>query len=82
MGTLTECNYCRLQKLRNMAKRRGARIVLRPSVFMGGICVFEVPKGIKLPEYTEPNKQFPNGCSVYEKYTKGWFRALTDHCFC
>lgn len=81
-----ECNYCQLQRLKQEAKRKGVRIILKKSSFAPfdtpGIDVFEVPKGTKLPPYKNPCHKLPNGCPVYQKYHRIWFGSVGDHCEC
>lgn len=76
------CNYCTLSSLKRQAKKENKRIVLKQSHFMGGMEVFTVSKGERLPEYKEPSDEYPNGCEVYQKYHKAWMMEIPDHCCC
>jgi len=64
------------------AHARGNIIVIKNSTFMEGKCVFELPKGMKLPSYIEPNDKFPNGDAIYEKYNKAWMMSIGINCTC
>lgn len=77
-----ECNYCRLKRIREKAKKRGNKIVTKPSSFMGGVDVFEIPKDMKLPKYIEPNRKYPNGDEIYQKYNRAWMMEIGAFCEC
>ncbi len=77
-----QCNYCSLRTIKRTAEKEGNRVILRQSHFMGGMEVFNVPKGVKLPDYKEPSDEHPNGCEVYQKYHKAWMMEIPDHCCC
>lgn len=76
------CNYCHLNHYKLLAKREGKRIILKPSNFMGGTIVLAVPKGEKLPTYTEPCEKYPNGDKNYQKYWKSWMMEVGTCCSC
>lgn len=82
---MSRCNLCTLKSIRHSLKGTGSRIHLRPSGFMGGIDVFVVPKGKKLPpksEMIEPNDEYPNGNEAYSKYHRAWFMEIGKRCCC
>jgi len=76
------CNYCGLKSYRREAKKRGNKIVLRPSSFMGGITVFEIEKHEKVPKYIEPCEKYPNGDQWYEKHSRAWMKEIGNYCEC
>jgi len=76
------CNYCIVKRWKREAVKKGTRIVVKSSNFMGGNCVFEIPKGEKLLPYIEPNDKFPNGDAVYAKYSRAWMMSIGDCCEC
>ena len=85
MSELTTCNYCNLRRYREQARKKGHRIVMRPSMFMRGVNVWSVPKGVKLPsveQMIEPCKSHPNGNDAYARYHVAWFMALSRGCAC
>jgi hypothetical protein len=52
---------------------------------MGGVDVFVVPKGEKLPDMKamiQPCDEYPNGNEAYSKYHKAWFMELPNRCEC
>ena len=76
------CNYCNLQRYKREAKKRGNKIITKPSNFMG-VCIFEVPKEMKeIPKYIEPNKKYPNGDEIYQKYRIAWIMEIGSSCAC
>ena len=82
MSSLTTCNYCVLKRMRKEAKEHGRKIMVKPSSFMGGNCIFSVPKGVKLEKYIEPNNKLKNGDEIYREYSVGWMQEIPDHCCC
>ena len=77
------CNYCLVKRWRKEATKKGTWIVIRNSNFMGGNCVFELPKGEKLPPHIiEPNEKFINGDDAYQKYSRAWMMSIGNHCEC
>ncbi len=77
------CNFCNLKRYKTDAKKKGNRIVLRSSNFMGGMDVFEVPKGEKLAiKYIQPCDKYPNGDKNYQKFHKSWMREIGNRCEC
>ena len=84
MSEFTECNYCRLQRIKRN-KKKGTRIVILPSDFMNGKDIFVVPKGTKISEIKKwkgPSDKLPNGDRFYRKYHVVWFMGLSDACTC
>lgn len=81
---MSRCNYCLLQQYKKEAKKRGNMIITRPSNFMGGTCVFEIPKNIDfvLDTYIEPKDKYPNGNKIYQKFNVGWMMSIPDKCEC
>ncbi len=47
------CNYCTLASLKRQVKKENKRIILKQSSFLGGVEVFAVAKGERLPEYKD-----------------------------
>lgn len=83
MSELTQCNYCRYQVYKRRAAQQEKKIVVKTShSILGGVDLFALPKGEKLPPYKEPSKRLPNGCEVYKKYHVAWFMELGSRCCC
>jgi len=76
------CNYCSLKEYKKEARKRGKTIVLQPSSFMGGVCVLEIKKGEKVPQYIEPCNKYPNGDQWYEEHTRTWMLEIGNLCSC
>ena len=79
---MSTCNYCLLQYYKKMAKKKGNKLVIRLSGFMGGVNVFETGINEVVPKYIEPNDDYPNGDSWYEEHNKAWMMEIGDHCIC
>jgi len=77
-----QCNYCRLKSIKYDAAKKGSKVVLRSSNFMGGTDVFVLPKGTTLPPYKEPSDKLPNGDEVYRKYHQVWLMEISNRCCC
>jgi hypothetical protein len=68
--------------MKEEAKKEGYKIVIKPSNFMDGICVFKLPKNESLPPYIEPNKKYKNGDETYKKYNVAWMMKIGEKCDC
>ncbi len=79
---MSSCNYCSLKFYKNRAKKRGNKIIVRPSGFMGGKNVFEISKNGTVPKYIEPCKKYPNGDEWYEKHHISWMMEIGYSCEC
>lgn len=83
MSDLTTCNFCDLKRMRRNNKGK-SKIYLRGSRG-GGVNVYKVPNGEKLPprsEMIEASEEYPNGNKAHEKYFAAWFMSLSNHCEC
>ena len=80
---MIQCNFCKLKKYKKQATKNGNEIIIRDSNFMGGKCIFEVPKGEKLLKYIEGgDEKYPNGDRVYQKHIVSWMKEIGDRCEC
>ncbi len=83
MSELTACNYCNLKRIRKQAKAEHQRVVLRSSNFMGGTCVYVIPKGVVMPKaIKEPSDKLPSGDEFHEKYSVSWLMEIPQFCCC
>ena len=71
MSDLTLCNFCILKKMKQKAKSRGNKIILRPSSFQGGIDVFEVARGKKMANL-----------NLNPDDSECWMMEIGDRCEC
>jgi len=76
MTDLTLCNYCILKALRAAAKEQGEYIRVREAGGeLGGVNVYQVPNCVQYYDLRA-------GTEEHDKYFKGWYMAIGDHCVC
>ena len=79
MSELTECNFCRLKRLKAQAKTRHHIIKMIPATWgLGGVEIFIVPRGTT----TKQIRSWDRHSSFYDKYHSGWFMDITERCIC
>ena len=69
---MSECNYCRLKRLRSEAARDGNKVVLRKGEHMDGLI------GVGVDVYVMP----VNETLIKECYWRAWYMALGRSCEC
>lgn len=78
MSEFTECNYCRLQRIKNDAKHTKMKCtILSDSTFkLGGVNIYVHPREVDI-------KSLPGGeHGPRKKYRVTWFMELGDRCCC
>ncbi|KKN52402.1 hypothetical protein LCGC14_0613190 [marine sediment metagenome] len=83
MSELTKCNYCDYQRLKQIAKRDGARVVLRPGHGkLKGINAYVVPLGKRMPRKIIDTTEEREGDLFHNVYFRAWFMGLSKQCAC
>jgi len=83
MSELTKCNFCSLQAIRQKAREKKQRVVLRSGQgSLGGTDVYVIPRGVPLPKHIKAGTEKTEGDAFHQKYFVAWFMELTSHCFC
>lgn len=78
MSELTECNYCKLSKIRASVRQSGNKVTLLADAKwgMGGVNVYVHPKAVdirKLVGGEDGNRA---------QYRVSWMMEVPDHCCC
>lgn len=72
------CNYCRLKRLKEKAKKNGMKVTLKTG-WRGGRDVFVHPKEVNPPKGF---KHTPDSKEGFDQYFIAWMLEIGKHCEC
>ena len=82
MSELTKCNFCTMNWLKARAEREQLRVLTRAG-WRGGVDVFLVPHGIKIPNCNlDEDSPITEGRIFHKLYWVSWFMELGERCGC